>query len=146
MVKKVAIGLLLLGIWLIITAPASGHHNGAWLPLVPQTPLMQNIINTGSYTWCVNDTAAGVDGSLTRNIELAGTVPNDQSAESEVADQDIGTESEDKPRDSGGPCSGDSRSEIVGRCGIVQDVGRTANTKGGVRRQRDAGAQSIGRE
>lgn len=52
---------LLLVLMLMIAvgaSTASSHHNGAFLPLVPQTPLMQSIIKTGAYTWCVNETAA----------------------------------------------------------------------------------------
>lgn len=56
--RLLALALFLIGVWLILTAPASAHHNPTpWLPLVPQTPLMQSIIRTGEYTWCVNATA-----------------------------------------------------------------------------------------
>lgn len=56
--RLLALFLFLLGVWLILTAPASAHHNGPLLPLVPNTPLMQSIIRTEAYTWCVNATAA----------------------------------------------------------------------------------------
>lgn len=37
---------------------ASADHNGAYLPLVPNTPLMQQIKANQSYTYCFNPTAA----------------------------------------------------------------------------------------
>ncbi len=58
-------------LWLLLLlpfldTPIEAHHNGPWLPLVPQTPLMQEIIHNGSYTWCVNDTAAAYPNFLSQ--------------------------------------------------------------------------------
>jgi hypothetical protein len=52
-VAAVLIALLLF--WLIIVRPARGDHL-TYLPLVPNTPLMQSIIQTQTVKWCVNAT------------------------------------------------------------------------------------------
>ena len=51
----IAIAVLL--IMAYCAGKAEGHHNGAYLPLVPNTPLMQSIKATGEFTWCVNASA-----------------------------------------------------------------------------------------
>ncbi len=56
--------LLAFWLWMLFPGVALPHHNGAWLPLVPNTPLMQSIIQNGSYTWCVNDTAGAYPNFL----------------------------------------------------------------------------------
>ena len=55
--RLLAAVLLVLGIWLLLTTPASADHN-IYLPMVPNTPMMQSIKTTQEVLWCVNDTAA----------------------------------------------------------------------------------------
>lgn len=45
-------------VWLTIVVQAYAHHNGPYLPSVPNTPVMQSIITNGETLWCVNDRAA----------------------------------------------------------------------------------------
>lgn len=52
----VAVALLIAGIILIATAPAEADHN-QYLPYVPNTPLMQNVITTQDYNFCMDNRA-----------------------------------------------------------------------------------------
>jgi hypothetical protein len=53
--KIAAVPLALLAFWLVIVTPARADHL-TYLPLVPNTPLMQSIIQTQTVKWCVNST------------------------------------------------------------------------------------------
>lgn len=46
-------------------------HNGALLPLVPNTPLMQTIKASQSYTWCANSTAANYPNFVAQVVDVA---------------------------------------------------------------------------
>jgi hypothetical protein len=47
--------------WLYLISEVRAHHN-VYLPLVPDTWLMQNLITDGEQTWCVNSAAANYPG------------------------------------------------------------------------------------
>lgn len=49
----IAVGAALLAAALFFTAPAEASHN-IYLPLVPNTPLMKQVIKTQEYKWCAD--------------------------------------------------------------------------------------------
>lgn len=55
--RRLALVLFIVGVFLIATAPAKADHN-QFLPLVPNTPLMQQVIRAQEYTWCVDNRAS----------------------------------------------------------------------------------------
>jgi len=63
---------------------------------------------------------------------VSSSVPNNEAAKAPVANQDVGAEAEDELRDAGFTRGDDRVCQIIGRGGIVEEVGRTPDTEGGV--------------
>lgn len=69
----IAIGAALLAAALFLTAPGAEANHNVYLPLVPNTPLMKQVIKTQEYTWCMD--------------ARAGAYPNFVSQLRDVTDQ-----------------------------------------------------------
>lgn len=63
MARRLAFALLILGALLWYTAPAEANHL-VYLPYVPSTPLMQQVIKTQEYTWCADARATNYPGFI----------------------------------------------------------------------------------
>jgi hypothetical protein len=66
---------------------------------------------------------------------VAGDISNDQTSESAVSYEDVRAKPEDKKWDTSATCGADRVCQIVSRYGIVEQVGRTPDTKRGVWRE-----------
>jgi hypothetical protein len=64
-----------------------------------------------------------------------GVIANDESAHPAIADEDVGAESEHEPRNAQLARGTNSGREVVGRCGFIQHVRRSADAKRGERRE-----------
>ena len=58
MARTVAAVLLALLIWYLITGGKAFQHHNVYLPGVPGTPAIQNLLADGERTWCTNANAA----------------------------------------------------------------------------------------
>lgn len=63
---------------------------------------------------------------------MARRVADDESAESSVANEDIGAQAKDEVLDSEISCRGNGPCQIVSRCSIVEEVSRTTYPESGV--------------
>lgn len=52
--RYIGLWLLVFGIVLILTAPPARSDHQVYLPYVPNTPLMQQVIKAQEYTWCAD--------------------------------------------------------------------------------------------
>lgn len=71
MARKIAAVLFLLGVLLIITAPTAKADHNVYLPLTPNTPIMQTVKATQEYTWCVNARGLQYPGFVGQVREVA---------------------------------------------------------------------------
>ena len=70
--------------------------------------------------------------AIIREPEMIGGIADYQAAESLVANEYVGAESENEILDTELACRGYSPCQIVSGCCIVEDIGWTANTECGV--------------
>lgn len=63
---------------------------------------------------------------------MLGDVPDYESAETPVADEDVGAEPEDEIRQSGPSDRDDGRRQVVRGISFIIEVGRTSYFEGGV--------------
>lgn len=66
---KLAAILFVVGVLLVVTAPAKADHL-TYLPLVPNTPLMREVATTQGYTFCFNDRANAYPGFVAQVREV----------------------------------------------------------------------------
>jgi hypothetical protein len=73
--------------------------------------------------------------SIVAKADMPGDISNDQTSESAVSYEDVRTKPKDEKRDTGASCCANRVCQIVSRYGIVEQVGRTPDAKGGVWRE-----------
>ena len=105
--------------------------NSAWdSNVVFQT--RQSALDGLRYQPCHYGTALHPELAIVEKLQMARSIPNYETPESLVADKDVGTETEYEILDFEITGSTDSPCQILGRCGIVEDVGWTADPECGV--------------
>lgn len=60
-------------------------------------------------------------------MEGTGTVANDKSAKTQIANEDVGAEPEQEIRDAKTPCLAHDKLEVCGGIGIVEVISRSAD-------------------
>jgi hypothetical protein len=66
MARTVAAVLIALLLWYLLTGGRAFQHHNTYLPLVPNTPAIQNLLADGERTWCVNANAANYPNLVTQ--------------------------------------------------------------------------------
>lgn len=84
------------------------------------------------YQPCHHRSALHPKPAVVEKLQMAGSISDDEAPESFVADEDVGTEPEYEILDSELTSSSDGPCQILGRCGIVKEIGWTADLECGV--------------
>ena len=92
----------------------------------------QSALDGLRYQPCHHCSAFHPELAVVGKVQMAGRIPDDETPESFVADEDVGTEPEYEILDSELTSSDDSPCQILGRCGIVEEIGWTADLECGV--------------
>ena len=77
---------------------------------------------------------------------VARRVADDEPPESPIADQDVGAEAEHEVRQSTAARDEHGGGQLIGRGGLVEEIGRAADLERGVRSERLGGAHARGAE
>jgi len=92
----------------------------------------QSALDSLRYQPCHHCSALNPEPAVVEKLQMAGCIPDDKAPESPVADEDVCTEPEYEILDSELTGSSDSPCQILGRCGIVKEIGWTADLECGV--------------
>ena len=92
----------------------------------------QSALDGLRYQLCHHCSALHPEPAIVEKLQMAGSIPDDETPESLVADEDVGTESEYEILDSELTGSSDSPCQILRRCGIVEEIGWTTDLECGV--------------
>ena len=92
----------------------------------------QSALDGLRYQPCHHCSALHPEPAIVEKLQMAGSIPDDEAPESFVANKDVGAEPEYEILDSELTSSGDGPCQILGRCGIVKEIGWTADLECGV--------------
>jgi len=84
------------------------------------------------YQLCHDGPALDPEPAIVEELQVTRGIPDDETPESFVTDEDVGTKPEYEILDSEVTSGGDSPRQILGRCCIVEEIGWTADPECGV--------------